>query len=450
MMDWQGKKVLVLGAGKTGLSIINYLSRRGAVLSLSDQKPREAFGEWPDRLAQKGVQLFLGEYPEITAEKWDLVALSPGIDPRIKPVQQAYAQGLPVLGDLEIAWRETQTPFIAITGTNGKTTTTTLMGEICKAAGWHTLVAGNIGLPLLDELEQYAADSVIVAEVSSFQLETAQEFCPAISAVLNLTPDHLNRHGDMAGYAKAKAKIFAQQKATDFTILNYDDPLTRKMASPGRVLFFSCRNILEEGAWLENGQLVLQFQGKKEILAKIEELPIPGEHNIANILAAWLCAFLWGIKVETVRKAVLAFPGVEHRLEKVAEIGGVAYVNDSKGTNPEAAMTAIRAFEQPLVLIAGGRNKDNDFTELLRLFKPKERALIILGECADLLMDTAQKLDLEACFRVADLKEAVELAAQKACPGDVVLLSPACASWDMFKNYEERGNLFKNLVQNLK
>ncbi|MCQ2559756.1 MAG: UDP-N-acetylmuramoyl-L-alanine--D-glutamate ligase [Clostridia bacterium] len=448
-MDWQGKKVLVLGAGKTGLSIINYLSRKGAILSLSDQKPREAFGEWPEQLAKAGVQLFLGAYPEVTAQKWDLVALSPGIAPSVKPVQQAYAQGIPVWGDLEMAWRETTAPFIAITGTNGKTTTTTLVGEIFKAAGFSTLVAGNIGLPLLDEIEQYQADSVIVAEVSSFQLETTQNFRPAISAILNLTPDHLNRHGDMAGYQEAKARIFAQQKETDFTILNYDDPLTRKMDSPGRVLFFSCRNILEEGAWLENGQLVLQFQGRREILARVEELPIPGEHNAANVLAAWLCAFLQGIGVETVRKTVLAFPGVEHRLEKVAKVREVTYVNDSKGTNPEAAITAIRAFEQPLVLIAGGRNKGNDFTELLQIFKPKGRALIILGECAELLEATAQKLGLEACFRVNSLAEAVQMAAQKAVPGDVVLLSPACASWDMFKNYEERGKLFKRLVQDL-
>lgn len=451
-MDWNKKKVLVVGAGKTGIAVADFLSQKGALVTLTDAKPWENFKKIWDKLNSMPINLALGEYPKVDKQFWDVLVVSPGISPNILPIKTAYELNIPVLGELELAFTHTKAPFVAITGTNGKTTTTTLVGQIYQDAGYKTLVAGNIGLPLIEKIEDYRKEDIIVAEVSSFQLETIASFRPRVSAVLNITPDHLDRHKNMQNYQEVKAKIFLNQEQNDYTILNYDDLLTREMdaCSKGKVIFFSTKHNLEEGAFVEKGNLVLSLNGERKNLFSIEKLKIPGRHNIENALAAILCGAVMGLSLDKIIHTVTSFKGVSHRLEFVAKVKGVSYVNDSKGTNPDASIKAIEAYKVPLVLIAGGRNKGNDFTEFLKVFKAKARALVLLGECADELEQKAIEVDIPKVLRACDLKDAVRLASLEALEGDIVLLSPACASWDMFSSFEQRGNLFKDLVFNLK
>ncbi len=450
-MEVKNKKVVVVGAGKTGLSTAGFLNRKGAGVTLTDGKKREDFKGSLDVLEGSGVKLVLGEYPHISRDDFDFMVVSPGVPPTIPPVQQARYLGIPVLGELELAYRYAAAPLVAITGTNGKTTTTTLVGEMFRDAGYSTLVAGNIGFPLIDQVENYGPGDIIVAEVSSFQLETVHSFRPRVAAVLNITPDHLDRHGDMDGYIKAKGLIFSNQSRKDYTVLNYDDPLTRSMSTltKAKVIFFSSRHILEEGVYVREGNIVISFSGReKEVLEK-DKLQIPGGHNLENALAATACAFVMGVSLKSLARTLESFRGVAHRLEFVAEINGVKYINDSKGTNPDASIKAVEAYQQPLVLIAGGKNKGNDFSEFTRKAAVKARAMVVLGQCAGEMEEAASKAGIKNILRAGDFREAVMLAHRAARPGDVVLLSPACASWDMFNNYEERGDYFKEIVRRL-
>lgn len=451
MGDWRGKKVLVIGAGKSGLAASRYLAGKGAKVVLADQKEAPAFEQPVASLVPPGVELILGGYPPLEEGGFDLVVLSPGVPLSHPVVVRARTLGISVTGELELAFRRARAPVVAITGTNGKTTTTALTGQIFREAGIKTLVAGNIGRPLIAEVEGYGPQDAIVLEVSSFQLETAETFRPRVAAVLNITPDHLDRHGTMEAYVAAKARIFARQREEDVTVLNYDDPLTRSLASscPGRVVFFSRREKLAQGAFLRDGWITIEEAGKAHPLLPAGELPIPGLHNLENALAAAACAWWWGIPGEKIAEALRRFPGVPHRLEPVAEINGVVYVNDSKGTNPEASIKALEAFDRPIVLIAGGRNKGSDFTAFAQVVKKKARALVVLGECASQVAEAARAAGMREIYRAFDLREAVLTAHRLARPGDVVLLSPACASWDMFKNYEERGDRFKEIVREL-
>ncbi|WP_027366044.1 UDP-N-acetylmuramoyl-L-alanine--D-glutamate ligase [Desulfotruncus alcoholivorax] len=451
-MNLKGKKILVVGAGKSGISVTRFLMQKEAIVTLTDNRDRDQFNGELDDLLVSGVRAALGNYPDVAPGLFDLVVVSPGVPLTVAPVVSARERGVPVTGELELAWRFARTPFIAITGTNGKTTTTALVGEIFKAAGYKTLVGGNIGVPLVDVVEDYGPEDIIVAEVSSFQLETVELFRPRVAIITNITPDHLDRHGTMEAYTAAKARIFARQEAGDYTVLNYDDPKTRALAgiTGGKVIFFSRRHILEEGVFVREGNMLLRLGGIDQEIMPVKDIAIPGGHNLENALAAAAAAAVLGASPELLELTLKTFPGVAHRLETVAEINGVKYVNDSKGTNPEASIKALEAFDSPIVLLAGGRNKGSDFTEFARLAGKKARVMVILGECAAEIEQAARQAGISSILKAASFNEAVLMAHGAAKPGDVVLLSPACASWDMFKNYEERGELFRQIVSGLK
>ncbi|MBF7083245.1 UDP-N-acetylmuramoyl-L-alanine--D-glutamate ligase [Desulfallas sp. Bu1-1] len=451
-MELQGKRVLVVGAGKSGVSVTRFLLRKGAEVTLTDSRTRDKFNGELDALLHAGVRGELGNYPEIGPGSFDLVVVSPGVPPGVPPVAAARRAGVPVTGELELAYRFARAPVVAITGTNGKTTTTALVGEIFRAAGYRTLVGGNIGLPLVDAVEEYGPGDVIVAEVSSFQLETADRFRPRVAVITNITPDHLDRHGDMECYTAAKARVFARQGRGDFTVLNYDDPRTRALAQtvPGKVIFFSRRHILKEGVFVRDSRIVARLDDGETGILAAGEVAIPGAHNLENALAATAAARVMGVEPAVIARTLKTFAGVAHRLETVAEINGVKYVNDSKGTNPEASMKALEAFDQPIILLAGGRNKGSDFTEFARLVREKVRVLVVLGESAGEIEQAARRAGCTEILRAPDFREAVLMAHRCARSGDVVLLSPACASWDMFKSYEERGDLFREIVNSLK
>ncbi|MEG6616427.1 UDP-N-acetylmuramoyl-L-alanine--D-glutamate ligase [Peptococcaceae bacterium 1198_IL3148] len=452
-MHLDDKKVLVVGAAKSGLAAVEFLVDKGATVTLTDAKSMADLGEVVQQLAEKGVQLALsGEYPDPLKEGYHFLVVSPGVPLTVPPIAQAYAAEIPVIGELELAYRFAEAPIIAITGTNGKTTTTALVGEICQAAGWNTLVGGNIGLPLISQVKNYRQDDVIVAEVSSFQLETIQTFRPRVAAILNITPDHLDRHGSVANYVNAKAKVFSNQVPTDFTVLNYDNPDTAALAqlSLGRVIFFSRQHTLETGVYIQNGNIVVAMDGVTTEIIPVSQLNIPGGHNLENALAAVACTFVLGIGVEAIKNTLNSFKGVAHRLEAVAEINGVKYVNDSKGTNPDASIKALEAYQQPIVLIAGGLGKGNDFTEMAKVIKERVRLLILLGKDAAQIERAVQQQGFTNIISVKEFSQAVTVASGEAQPGEVVLLSPACASWDMFKSYEERGDLFRELVLKLR
>ncbi len=450
-MDLRNKKILVIGAGKSGLATARFLIGKGSVVTLSDTKEAGDFGDNLNGLIEAGVQLYLGKYPKVEGN-YDIIVMSPGISLNIEPVVEARCLGIPVIGELELAYRFARSPVIAITGTNGKTTTTTLVGEIFKDAGYRVLVAGNIGLPLIGQVESYGPDDVIVAEVSSFQLETIKEFRPKVAVILNLTPDHLDRHGDMEGYREAKSRISMNQVHGDYLVLNYDDPLVRGMVGEGKgdVIYFSRRHILNKGVFVQQGKVRFSFEHSSSTVFDPKELQIPGVHNLENAMAAAAAALVMGVPAGSIAATLGKFTGVAHRLEFVAEINGVRYINDSKGTNPDASIKAVEAFNGPLVLIAGGRNKGNDFHKFAQIARPKTRAIVVVGECADDIARAASEAGIKKIIKASGFKEAVLQASSVAQKGDVVLLSPACASWDMFKNFEERGDMFKEIVMELK
>lgn len=443
---WAGRRVLVVGAGKSGQAAARVLCSLGAAVTLTDLKPASVLSldGLPD-----AVQLVAGRYPAVGPGAYDLVVTSPGVPFAEPPLAAARAAGIPVWSEIELAYRLARQPVIAITGTNGKTTTTALTGQMFRDAGQPVVVAGNIGVPLVAEVVKAPPEAVLVVEVSSFQLETVHTFAPKVAVILNITPDHLDRHGDLESYRAAKARIFAQQRPEDWTVLNFDDPLVRSLAArvPGRVLFFSTRHELGEGVFLTGGMIVLAKEGERLPLLPVAELSLRGRHNWENCLAATAAAWAAGLPASSLAHTLRTFPGVPHRLEPVAVIDGVLYVNDSKGTNPEATMRALEAFSEPIILIAGGRNKGASFAALAEMMRGRVKHLILLGEAAPLLEQAARAAGLQAIDRVPDLAAAVAKARALAAPGEVVLLSPACASWDMFANYEERGEVFKELVR---
>ena len=443
-MTLRGKKVLVVGAGKSGVAAARFLREKGAAVTLADVKPT---AELEGTVA--GVRVFFGGYPE--AAEFDLLVVSPGVPLTVAPVVQARRAGIEVIGELELAYRFARAPIVAITGTNGKTTTTALTGEIFRRAGYRTLVAGNIGVPLVAGVEDYGPEDIIVAEVSSFQLETIRFFRPRVAVILNVTPDHLDRHGSVEAYAATKARIFSNQEPSDVTVLNFDDPLVAAMAerSPARVLFFSRRHNLKTGAFVQDGWVVVKNGSGAVPVCGVGEIALPGAHNLENAVAATIAAYSLGVPAAVIARVLREFRGVPHRLEFVAEIGGVRYVNDSKGTNPDAAIKALEAYREPIVLIAGGRGKGSDFKAFAQKIKEKVRVLVVVGESAADIATAARAVGVTEIRWARDFREAVHLARDAARPGDVVLLSPACASWDMFKNYEERGDFFKKLVQEM-
>ena len=451
-MHLENKRVLVVGLGRSGTAAAQILKRYQAQVSVCDRKPA---GEIPtdlEKLKSSGIQVYTGEYPTVSRERYDLVVASPGIPLDIQPFHQACQEGIPIIGELELAYqlKNDQTQILAISGTNGKTTTTALLQQIFAKDGRTAFCAGNIGIALttlVDELE----DAVIVVEVSSFQLETIAEFRPTICGLLNITPDHLDRHKTMARYIKTKERIFSQQTEDDFAVLNYEDRTIREIAArcPSRVYYFSTEQVLQEGAFIEDNYLVIATEDKKHRICPLKHIQLRGRHNLENILCAVMMAYLGGARVQSLADTLAEFKGVRHRMEEVLCKDGILYINDSKATNPESAIKALESFSNPIILIAGGRNKGSDFKQLASLIKQKVKELVLLGEAKTDIKQAVMDMNYKNIHEVEGFKEAVITAQKLAQAGDVVLLSPACASWDMFPSYEHRGDLFCQVVKSI-
>jgi len=451
-MNLEGKRILVIGAARSGLAAAVFLVERGARVVLNDKKSREEFEQKNlEALEKKGIELIFGLHPEVDSSLIDLIIVSPGVPLNIPLLRTALEKNIPVWSEMELAARFNRAPIVAVTGTNGKTTTTALIGRILADAGRNVFVGGNIGTPFISKAAELNGEDVAVLEASSFQLETTVTFRPRVALILNITPDHLDRHGSLAGYIEAKARIFANQDRNDWLILNWDDEETKKLAgrAPSRVIFFSRKDILEQGFCVENGWLTARMAGKAVPIIRTGEIFIKGGHNLENALAAAAAGWVMGVGPESLNKSLAAFPGVPHRLEHVLVHKGIEYVNDSKGTNPDAAIKALEAFDRPIVLIAGGKNKGVEFTEFAQKIKERVKALVILGQAAAEIESAVKEVGYKNYHRVQTYPEAVEKASSLAEAGDVVLLSPACTSWDMFNNFEERGELFKKLVREM-
>ena len=446
--DFAGKRVLVVGLARTGVAVSLFAAAYGATVSATDEKPESALGETAEKLRAAGVKLELGGHPPSIFFEQDLIVVSPGVPANLAPIVLAHVGGIPVWSEIELAWRFLRGKLVAITGSNGKTTTTSLVAHILETAGIPTLIGGNIGAPLISLVERSTDSTVTVAEISSFQLEAIEAFRPEIGVLLNLTPDHLDRHASFADYAAAKMRLFENQLERDFAILNADDPeVTKRMPSKSHVFWFSRQKRVAEGAFLRDDQIIFRLDGSETPIGKRSEIPLRGEHNVENVLAACAAAHLAGAIPSAIANGVKTFRGVEHRLEFIAEIGGVSFYNDSKATNVDAALKAIDAFPGPLIVILGGRDKGAPYTPLADALRSKGRAVLLIGESAEEI--AADLGDAVSVVHAGTLERAVEMAAERAQPGDTVLLAPACSSFDQFENYEQRGRVFKQLVAQL-
>lgn len=450
-MEVTGKKVLVFGSGISGIGAVKLLEDHGAEVILYDGNDKL------DKVAMKeqfgdGVkaEIILGEFPEKLIDTLDIAVLSPGVPTDLPVVNAMRDKKVAVIGEVELAYAFGKGDVLAITGTNGKTTTTTLLGEIMKAYKEHTYVVGNIGNPYTVAARQMEEDAVAVAEMSSFQLESIVTFRPKVSAILNFTPDHLNRHHTMEAYVNAKKNIAKNQTAEDYCILNYEDERTREFGEyiDAQVIYFSSRQKLEKGIYLDNGNMI--YKNPEEVLVcNVDELQLLGMHNYENYMAAVAMAAVYGVPMDIIRKVIRAFKGVEHRIEYVTEKNGVVYYNDSKGTNPDAAIKGIQAMNRRTVLLGGGYDKGSEFTEWINAFEGKVKKLILIGATKEKIAADAEKCGFHDYVFADTFEEAVLLAAKTAESGDAVLLSPACASWGMFPNYEVRGDEFKRIVNSL-
>lgn len=448
-MEIQGKKVLVFGCGISGESAARLLAGQGADVILYDGN--DGLDESGIKTRVPGsVRLVLGDFPEELLGGLSLVVMSPGVPTDLPVVEKMRAKGIPVWGEIELAWNYGKGDVLAITGTNGKTTTTTLLGEIMKNGKESVFVVGNIGTPYTGIASDTTEDSVTVAEISSFQLETVHRFRPKVSAILNITPDHLNRHHTMEAYIAAKERIAENQTSSDVCVLNYEDEVLRKFGESldAGVLYFSSRRKLNRGVYLDGDRIICSMDGEIPV-CRTGELQVLGTHNYENVMAAVAMAYVYGIPMDVIRRTLLAFRGVAHRIEFVAEKNGVAYYNDSKGTNPDAAIRGIRAMNRPTVLIGGGYDKDSSYGEWIRAFDGRVKKLVLIGATREKIAEAARTEGFEDIVMADTFEEAFEKCVECAQPGDAVLLSPACASWGMFKNYEERGDKFRELVEHL-
>lgn len=448
-MEYNGKKALVCGMARSGIAAAKLLNRLGARVTLQDMKKREEISADVLALEGEGIVLYTGANPDEIACAQDLIVLSPGIPCDLPFIAAAENAGIEVISEVELAYRLTPCPITAITGTNGKTTTTTLTGEIMKTACSGTAVVGNIGIPYSEEVERLTEKDWVVAEISSFQMEKAKEFHPHISAVLNITPDHLNRHKTMDVYIAMKERVFAKQTAEDFCILNHGDEACRKMAdkTAAKVFFFDSSETLAEGIYLDGDAIEVRWGAINETLIHVDELQILGVHNYENVMAAAAMGICAGIALDTIRAVLKGFAGVAHRIEYVATVDGVDYYNDSKGTNVDASIRAVLAMKKPIVLIGGGYDKGSSFDEWTKLFPGRVKHLVLIGVTAPKVRASAEKFGFTAISDCETFAEAVDLCREKAEDGDCVLLSPACASWGMFDNYEQRGDMFKEQVR---
>ena len=443
------RHVTVVGLARSGVAACRLLRALGARVTGNDARAAAAVGPEVRALEAEGVRLILGGHPAETFRAAELVVVSPGVPADHPALARCRERGVPVIGEVELAYRTMTAEFVAITGTNGKTTTTALTGALLAESGRPVLVAGNIGRPLTGEALAFPAEGWVVAEVSSFQLETVDAFRPHVAAVLNVTPDHLDRHGSFEAYVEAKARIFRNQAWTDCAVLNADDPGAAALAPAvsARLLWFSRQRAVSRGAWVRDGWVTLRLAGEDQPVCPVGEIALRGAHNLENVLAATACAGALGVPPPRLRAAIGVFRAVAHRIQWVRERAGVAFYNDSKGTNVDATLKALAAFAEPVVLIAGGRDKGQRFDALADAARGRVKAAVLIGEGRATIGPA-----LRAVTRVEDAEsmgEAVRRAAALAAPGDVVLLSPACASFDMFRDYEHRGEVFVEEVRAL-
>ncbi len=465
-LQLEGKKFLVFGAGLSGIAAAELLISHGFSVILYDGNDKQ---HWEDIRKKspmlKDTEIVLGTLPERVIADCDIAVLSPGVPTDLAEVEQMRSEGMEIWGEIELAYIFEQGKVLAVTGTNGKTTTTALLGEIMKHAASGTEAAkdtgiskvevvGNIGIPYTSVVGNTDERSVTVAEISSFQLETVHTFCPQVSAILNITPDHLNRHHTMEAYAQAKMQIAANQGSGQFCVLNYEDSVLREFAAAikAQPVFFSSRQKLPQGMYLEGEDIVWAWDGTETSVCHTGQLQLIGRHNYENVMAAAAMAILYGVPIEKIREALVRFTAVAHRIEYVVTKRGVRFYNDSKGTNPDAAIQAIRAMKWPTLLIGGGYDKDSEYEEWIQSFDGKVKKFVLLGATREKIRDTAIRLGYpeENIILAESLREAVDICYDNAVSGDAVLLSPACASWGMFENYEQRGDMFKEMARTLK
>jgi UDP-N-acetylmuramoylalanine--D-glutamate ligase len=452
-MELNNKRVLVVGLGKSGVASALFLKAHGAQVTVSDTKSGDELRNEIPVLLDHGITVETGGHGDRTFRGQDLIVVSPGVPVEAPPLVQARALGEAVIGEVELAAQFLPGAIVAITGSNGKTTTTTLTGEILTAAGLPTLVGGNIGTPAISLAERATAETAIVLEISSFQLETIQTFRPKVAVVLNVTPDHLDRHRTFEVYVNAKARIFENQQASDFAVLNADDPTCVAMGSRTRapVFWFSRQSEVEQGAWVSDGNIVFR-DGRSEAktsqveIMQVSEIPLKGAHNLENVLAAVCAGVLMGCAPDKIRQAVCNFKAVEHRLEFVATIRGVDYYNDSKATNVDATIKALESFPANIHLILGGKDKGSDYTVLNDLLRQRVKRVYTIGTAAAKIESQIKGPEI---VQAETLENAIRKANAAAESGDVVLLAPACASFDQFKHYEHRGQVFKQIVRGL-
>ncbi len=444
-MDLNGKKVLVVGLARTGVATVKFLRTKGSIVSTTEMKSREEMNEATQELGEMDIPMEWGGHRTETFLKPDLIVVSPGVDLNIEPIQKALKRGIRVISEIELAYHFIQVPIIAVTGTNGKTTTTLLIGEMLKEDGKRVGVGGNVGDPLILFADGGDRWEVLVAEISSFQLEAIEDFRPRFSVLLNITEDHLDRYARYEDYVKAKVRIFANQNSGDVAILNRDDPTVMRYAKrvKAKTVYFSLRDKLAEGAFSKNQIILLRLEGKEEGYP-LTEVSLKGVHNVENMMAALTTARIFGCSKKAVEAVLARFEGLEHRLEFVLQIEGVRFYNDSKGTNVGSVVKSLQSFSEPIILIAGGKDKRGDLSPLKDLIRSHVKQLILIGEARERMGRELGELTETAMAK--SLEEAVLLAYRSAGRGDVVLLSPACSSFDMFKDYKERGRVFKKAV----
>jgi UDP-N-acetylmuramoylalanine--D-glutamate ligase len=446
--ELRGKRVLVVGLARTGVATALFCAARGARVTATDARTENEIGDAIAPLRNARVKLELGGHRENTFLEQDLIVPSPGVPADALPLQAARAKGVTIWSEVELADRFLEGCLIGITGSNGKTTTTSLIEHILRSAGLPTILAGNIGTPLIARVEQTSDDTITVVELSSFQLELIETFRPNISVFLNLTPDHLDRHRTLEAYGRAKARIFENQTEADSAVLNKDDPATTPLApAKPHVYWFSRKQRVAQGAFLRENEIVFRHDGEEEVVLNSRDIPLAGAHNVENVLAAVAATRVAGVEPAAIAKGVRSFAGVEHRLEFVAEVGSVRYYNDSKATNVDATLKALDAFPGRILIILGGKDKGSDYTLLQRPLREKAILALLIGAAAEKIEN--QIAGSVAIERAGTIERAVELASHAARAGDVVLLAPACASFDQFQNYEHRGRVFKELVNNL-
>jgi len=448
-MELKNKRVLVVGLGKSGVAAAFFLADRGAKVAVSDAKSEAQLEKQIPALLDRGISLETGTHNERTFRDQDLIVVSPGVPSDQPQLQHARALGIPVIGEVELAFRFLQGKVIAITGSNGKTTTTTLAGEILSKSGKKTLVGGNIGTPVISLVGQSSPEHLLVLEISSFQLETIQQFRPWIAAILNITPDHLDRHHTFQAYVDAKARIFENQQAADFVLLNLDDPASAALKDKvkGGLYWFSRRQPVENGTYVSKGEIVFRNASRETPVLPISEIQLKGAHNLENVLAAVCVGMLAECEPQQVRKTVAEFGGVEHRLEPAGTVRGVAYYNDSKATNVDATIKALEAFPGNIHIILGGKDKDSDYILLVTLLRERTKGAYLIGAAAEKIASQIQ--GATRIVHSGTLDRAVRQASDAAVTGDIVLLAPACVSFDQFENYEQRGRVFKELVRAL-